>query len=207
MIESQRDSNMPAARPAFSLIELVAALALATLLTIAVLAGMRSMVAGLPGIASSSCSAGADARLADLLRFDLSQASSIRQTDGSLYLAGYSGLDASTFQPTHRPVIVAYSERAVAGRDWLVREQTALDVLSTRGTWSELVAEGAQVPMITPVPVVPIIPPDNSGSTQAIVDKTPFVFQRLGMKPMPEAVRIVVARQDATAVAFAMFLR
>jgi type II secretory pathway pseudopilin PulG len=138
MIESQRDSNMPAARPAFSLIELVAALALATLLTIAVLAGMRSIV---------------------------------------------------------------------AGRDWLVREQTALDVLSTRGTWSELVAEGAQVPMITPVPVVPIIPPDNSGSTQAIVDKTPFVFQRLGMKPMPEAVRIVVARQDATAVAFAMFLR
>jgi hypothetical protein len=207
MIEWRRHSSLALARSAFSLIELVAALALATLLTSAVLGAMRSMATGLPGIASSSRSAGPDARLADLLRFDLSQASVIRQADGTLSLAGYSGLDASTFQPTHRPVIVTYSQREIAGRQWLVREQTALDVLSTRGTWSELVAQGAEVPVVSPVSVVPMIPSDDSGSDQAIVDKTPFVFQRLGMTPLPQAVRVTIARQDPNALTFTLFLR
>jgi hypothetical protein len=207
MIESRQDPNRTGARAAFSLIELVAALALATLLTIAVLAAMRSMVTALPSAGSSSRSAGSDARLADLLRFDLNQASSIRQADGTLYLAGYSGLDASSLQPTDRPVLVAYSQRDIDGREWLMREQTALDVLSTQGTWSELVAADTQVPVVTAVPTVPIIPPDNSDATQAIVDKTPYVFRRLGMTPIPDAVRVGIARQDASALAFTLFLR
>ncbi len=121
----------------FTLLELLAASALAALLMIAALQVVRS-VGRRPDSEPAANKPRSD--LLALVRWDLSQALVLRQDHGSCLLAGYGSLDAATLQSTGRPVMVSYRIKLVGSRRCLYRDQTSLDDLAGRVGWSELVA-------------------------------------------------------------------
>jgi hypothetical protein len=135
-------------RPAFTLLELLLATVLSTVLMIGVLAVVTDL--GAPAVAAASTRF-RDAALGphtvdawvSLLRADLNQASRVEASkNSSLALTGYTALDPSDRGQTHRPVRVTYEIAEVGGRQWIVRRQAALDVLTNRNTHRDLVGCG-----------------------------------------------------------------
>jgi hypothetical protein len=129
----------------FTLVELLLATVLATILMIGVLAvitnlGARGIVAdggrSLEGLSESQ----AEEACVRLLREDLDQAISADATKSNvLRLSGYGALDARGREWTHRPVNVVYAIEEIDGRPWLTRRQEAMDVLVQNNVQRDLV--------------------------------------------------------------------
>ena len=63
------------------------------------------------------------APLVELVRFDLLNGREGHTDGNSIMIRGYSLLDPSTGEPTHKPGLIRYAVRQVAGRSWLVRTE------------------------------------------------------------------------------------
>lgn len=109
---------------AFTLIEMVASLALAAMLMVALLNVIVSTAHAQNQLRSSGTHDRQVADLAiDLLRHDLMHARMIRSEPNELHLRARSGLDPATGEPTHRPVQIAYELITLNDQSWLVRTQ------------------------------------------------------------------------------------
>lgn len=127
----------------FTLVEVVAALALAgVLLTVLLTVTTR--------VNSARAADRRDRIRADgligLLRHDLIHARSLESSPNNIIITGYGGLDRRTLEPTHRPARVTYRVLRIDGETGilpvLVREQVDLDNRTNREAFIELVAIG-----------------------------------------------------------------
>lgn len=148
---------MDAAR-AFTLLEMLMATALSTVLMIGVMAVVADL--GSAGLDSSvrqrkpletggdpAPGIGRDALGAwvGLLREDLRHATEVvASRDNELTLWGYGALDSRSRERTHRPVRVRYGIETVGGRSWLVRRQSLLDALTNQNVQRDLVCGGVR---------------------------------------------------------------
>jgi len=137
----------------FTLLELLIATMLTTLLmmgVVAVVAGMGSSAAGVaPPACADAGPTGQTARAEDIaawvgmLRDDLNQARLItRRGPGVLAMVGYASLDAQRREITHRPVTLVYKIEDIDGLQWVIRRQAALDVLTNQNVQRDLVCCG-----------------------------------------------------------------
>lgn len=130
-------------RPGFTLLELLLASALTTMLMVGVL-GLVSQI-GLPAEESADAISrdAAVEGFAEMLRADLEHAVAVDATDENhVELLGYAALDDEARSRSHRPVRIVYRFDEIRGRSWLVREQHLLDVLTNRNMQRDLVAAG-----------------------------------------------------------------
>ena len=129
-------------RRGFTLVEILATIALAALLLLAGFRAVASLGRQRAMLARQEAARTYVPELADLLRLDLSNARYMKAAPNELTLTGYCGLDADTLDPNHRPVTVRYHLARAGGRGRVVREQTDLDVPTNRNRWSAVVCSG-----------------------------------------------------------------
>lgn len=121
-----------------TLVELVAALVIATLVMVAVLATIVHLPRADAALQVSAQRSAMEARVRDLLFEDLFHARQKRVLPGGIELEQSVLLDPFSLEPHHFDAIVGYEVRAIGGRNWLVRTQNAGIVNVSR----ELVAFG-----------------------------------------------------------------
>ncbi len=173
-------------RPAFTLVELVAATALSALLLTAVLSVVRTLNRRPPPDGYLDVAA----PLAAQLRWDVANAVVLRTGPAGLTLAGYGSLDPDTMEPTREPTQVTYALQTVGERTWLVRRQQALDARAEGGTSAELVC--GDVTALT-VDAPPTAADREAATRPADEDPTPLAFAALaGAWPVPPRVRVAV---------------
>lgn len=138
----------------FTLLELLMAAALTTILTIGLLAVLTNISASsnlpLNSIGNSSgvmskmdISIGEIDALVRLLREDIIHADKIDASKvNELSITGYGALDRISRQRKHRPVNVLYKLEKIDGHFWLIRRQEALDVLSNQNIQRDLICSG-----------------------------------------------------------------
>ncbi|HWE00784.1 MAG TPA: hypothetical protein VG326_00135 [Tepidisphaeraceae bacterium] len=143
---------------AFTLIEQLAALALATLFMLAAFGVLAALARNFPQNRQAFAQDASFARAAELIRRDLTDARRVRVGDDQFTLCGFNSLEANTLAVDHRPVRVVYRIERNEHSSRLMRRQEALDVLSNRNAWSELVCEN-----IAHIALVPQGPVPNSG--------------------------------------------
>jgi hypothetical protein len=125
-------------RKAFTLVELLAANALAALLIVAIL----SVVGALGRDRRAHAALNHDRttqttndNLFRLIQWDFSNATGWRSVDGAYFFQSHGSLDPQTLAPTNLPVTVRYELNESAGKRWLTRSQTPRDKTSD-GAWS-----------------------------------------------------------------------
>lgn len=126
-------------RRAFTILELLATVALSAVLMVAVL-----HVLGTIGRDRAASAAPAEAQvwradLLDLLRRDLAGSTGARFGESALTLTGHAGLARDTAAARDEPVVVRYVLVSLHGRNWLVRRQTARAGRAGAAAWTELV--------------------------------------------------------------------
>jgi prepilin-type N-terminal cleavage/methylation domain-containing protein len=134
----------------FTLLEMMIATVLSSVLLIGVLAvvanlGKSANAVGLGRSEDFAAVSGAEAVRAwePLLRDDMAGAAAVDATKANeLTLVGYGALDATSRRRVHRPVRVVYEIAELDGRRWLIRRQTALDVLTDQNVQRDLVCSG-----------------------------------------------------------------
>ena len=148
MLNSEQ-SGAAAARPAppalrsrrgFSLLELLAASALAAVLMVVLLQVVGSLARS--RVVLEGGAAGEEPWRADLvehLRWDLLNAAEVTAERNRVVLAGHGSLDRATLSPGHLPVTVVYALERLGGRTWLVRRQSPRGGAGREPGWSELV--------------------------------------------------------------------
>jgi len=109
-------------RDGFTLVELMATTALATLLMLVVLAVLPSLRR-----VPASVGDGGQEDVLRLLQRDLIDARRMQSTDNGVTLWGYCLLNPTTLSPLHQPASVSYRIEAFAGRPSLLRFQTGDD--------------------------------------------------------------------------------
>ena len=124
-------------RNGFTLIETLAACALAALLLLVAL-----QVVGSVGRSQRTMTRRDDATawadgVLDVIRADVLNARHVTVADGELRIDGYNALDPATLRPSNRPARVIYRVRPIAGRPWLARSQTRLDDLTNAATTTQ----------------------------------------------------------------------
>ena len=128
-------------RPAFTLIELLLATALSSVLMLGILAVISNTkaITPQPNDPESTTNRTVDT-LARLISDDLELATyAAMNDDGSLTITSLSSIHPTTNQRTHRPVAITYAIEPIGSRPWLIRRQSALDVLTNQNTHRELV--------------------------------------------------------------------
>jgi len=156
----------------FTLLELLLATVLATVLMVGVMAvvtdlGVSRSHIQPPPAGSDASKTGAKIEPLDawarLLCEDIRHASAINTSrKGVLALTGYNALDPSRLRRTHRPVRVLYEFRDIDGRKWIIRRQTALDVLTNQNVRRDLVCCGVSRFELTPITVASKRPDDEA---------------------------------------------
>ncbi len=130
-------------RRGFTIIELLAASALAALLTLAGFRVIASINRSNAVMAKQESAAPDTAAVVELLRHDLLHARYIKTARNSLSLAGHGGVSPADYSPTHLPALIVYRVQRVGNHSWLVREQGSLVPGRPRAPWTELVWPGA----------------------------------------------------------------
>lgn len=131
-------------RGGFTMIELLLATVLMSVLMIGVLAVITRVAAPLedktdPGMPNDDRAAQA---CVALLRSDLCTARSIASDADEVRLVNFGGLDPQTLEPTQLPVRVRYYTKVLAGRTWLLREQYDMVDNERQTVQTELVMPG-----------------------------------------------------------------
>ena len=131
---------------AFTLLELLLAAALSSVLMLGVMAVVGALGSAQRSAASARPEAAPQEALAAfraLLRADLRHAQRVKTSGESrLTLEGPAALDARGRQRRHRRVRVTYRTIEIGDRVWLVREQLALDAMTNQSVQRDLVASG-----------------------------------------------------------------
>lgn len=164
---------------AFTLIELLAATTLCALMMIAVLAvtaslgRMHSEIRRAAGLQSSWRQG-----LGEIIRWDLSNATTLRGDNGTVVLESHGLLGPQTCAAVQHAGSVTYRVQRLAGRNWLVREQR-----EARGAGS---GEAPIVELICPDIATIWMGPSNGHPNRPL--------EPLAM--MPQKLRIVIQPQD-----------
>ena len=132
-----------AARRAMTLVELLAASALAASLMAATLGVIGNLNKQRRILFAEGSVEPWRRQLAEQVRWDFANARKMCSRVGELRLVGYGGVDFLTDEPTHRPTEIVYSIQEECGRRWLLRKEIHLDAGSLHNSRTELVAAGA----------------------------------------------------------------
>jgi len=122
-----------------TLIELVLATTLATMLMVAVLGVLNSLSRQRNVLFSRREPDTWRRLLADELRRDVLNSRRLAVGPTELRLVGYAGRENSSRRATHRPTEISYQVFSVGEESWLVRRETHLDELSNDNRQAELV--------------------------------------------------------------------
>jgi prepilin-type N-terminal cleavage/methylation domain-containing protein len=148
----------PPRRSAFTLIELLAASALAALLMLVlfqVIGSLGRSGAALERAAASEMQSAMQTAwksdLLDLVRWDLTNAADINLKPGLLTLTGHGALDRQSLAARQEPVTVVYAIERRGNADCLVRHQVRRDGVSGDAGWSELVCANVRRFEVSPV--------------------------------------------------------
>ncbi|WP_010583130.1 hypothetical protein [Schlesneria paludicola] len=127
-------------RLGLTLVELLAATVLSTLLMAAVL-GLLTSVSKAQSVAlrAHGIPDPWQQRLDEVLRWDLQNSRSIRTTEAGIELAGFAGRDLSTRMPIHCPCLVEYFIVATGDRTHLFRRESHVESLNIDNSYSDLV--------------------------------------------------------------------
>lgn len=130
---------------AFTLVEMMAATALATVLMVGALSVIGTMK---PTRINGHDPTPHFADIVRLLRWDLTNARTVQYENNTLKLEGYGSLDPAGFgwkryallPPSHQPITIEYRLWQNRGHSWLVRRQIHPLERSNRNAWTEVVA-------------------------------------------------------------------
>jgi prepilin-type N-terminal cleavage/methylation domain-containing protein len=113
----------------FTLVELLASMALTTLVMLAIFQVLASIARQGRAMAAAERQTIEpwQADLVDSIRWDLSNATTATIAGNQLVVRGHGSLDRTTLSPRHVPVEVSYVTRSVSGRNWLVRREKPSD--------------------------------------------------------------------------------
>lgn len=126
----------------FTLVELLAATALAAALMAGVLAVTASLGRGEKTRGAHDPRPAWRDEAAEMLAWDLRNAEDVRWGKDRLELRGYGSLDPATLVATQRSVRVTYSLRRVGEAWWLYRAQSPRDASAQERPWSEPICGG-----------------------------------------------------------------
>jgi|GEM_PF-5003387 len=133
----------PASRmAAMTLVELLAATALAAVLMTAVAGVLRLLAVERRALDDHRTPPAWKEQLLEQLRWDLANSRSMRVARTKLQLTGYAGCDFQTGAVTHRPAEVIYELRRQNARDWLVRRELHQNGTDDDRQRTELVCDG-----------------------------------------------------------------
>lgn len=131
-------------RCGMTMIELMAASVLASLLMVAVLGILLTMSAQRRALRTIATVAPWREQLLAQLRWDFTNARTMSWSAGELRLYGLGGRDFATASVTQRPSEVIYSIRRMTGKNWLLRSEIDVDSRSNRNMRAELVCFGVE---------------------------------------------------------------
>lgn len=129
-------------RTAFSAVELLMALTLATILMGSVLGLLGVLAEKRRVLVERTDHVPWHDVLVEQLRHDLADARRFEVRDDRLRLLGYGAKDPATHRATHQPSEVLYETVSIGDHTWLVRTETDLGSRSQRNSRRELVCRG-----------------------------------------------------------------
>ncbi len=135
----------------FTLIEALAATALAAIMMVAV-TSVVSALARHDTLTDTDPHTDWRRQLTRVIQRDLQHAQQYHSQDNKLTLTGPVSLDAGTLKPTHHPAIVTYQINEYAGQSWLLRTQTDPDSRALNNAWTQLVCRGVRGLAVMDVP-------------------------------------------------------
>jgi hypothetical protein len=125
-----------------TLIELMAASALAALLMTAMFGLLRAMSVQRNTLFKNRVIEPWRDQLVEQLRWDFSNARQMSVTPEELHLVGYGGCDFATKAATLRPTEIIYSIKVDGRHHWLLRKESHLDSNSLNNSHTEIAAPG-----------------------------------------------------------------
>jgi len=140
-------------RRAFTILEMLAATALTVLLMAAVLVVIGTLGPSRAALDRQAQGGAWRADLLEMLRYDLSNATSVSFRSDGMTLSGHGALDRNTLVRRHEPVTVNYELANIHGRNWLVRSQAWREGWSSEPRWSELLCPDVSGFMVRPASV------------------------------------------------------
>ena len=136
-------------RIAMTLVELVAALALANFLMVAMLGVLRSFAVQRRAVIGDGSIESWRAVLRSQLEWDFANARRVSISPQQLRLVGYGGRDFETGEITHRPTEIVYDVDPESRCLWLLRHETHLDEPTLHNRRTELVCRPVAAMEIT----------------------------------------------------------
>lgn len=133
----------------FTLIEMLAALALGTLLMLAAMGVLRSLA---PRPTTTSAEAAPAADVLRLVRWDLANARRFESSPDGVTLWGLGSLNPADMSPTHRPTVVRYRVGEFAGTASLLRSEEPLGAAMGQASGPQLICPGVLAFSIEPLP-------------------------------------------------------
>lgn len=126
-------------RSGLTLLELLAALVLASVMMAGVVGVLKSMNLKARQVAELDVKPDWHRRFVALITHDLRNARRINVDETSITLTGYMGRDFGSGQATHRPTQVRYFIRQTDEHAWLLRREEHIDIRSTENNETEVV--------------------------------------------------------------------
>jgi len=161
-------------RDGFTLIEALAATALAAIMMIAVMSVVSAIARSDKAIDTDTRDDDWRSRVIQVIRQDLQHADEVQSLDGRVILTGHTSLDRKTLKPTHRPAVVVYAISQYAGQSWLVRTQTDPESRSLHNAWAQVVCSGVSGLTVSILAGATVdSPPDPVPTSDAQTDTNP----------------------------------
>jgi|GEM_PF-6979225 len=157
----------------FTLVEMLAAMALGILLMVAVMGVLRSL-----RVEASPADSSIPPEVLRLVRWDLVNARRFESGQDGVRLFGLDSLDPADMQAIHRPTTVSYRISEFGGKSWLTRVEQPPGNAANRATFSQLVC-----PDVSGISISPL--PDAAGPEG---DDAPF--DRNSGKPLPRCIEL-----------------
>lgn len=129
-------------RRAFTFVEVLVAMALATLLMVGVLEVLKITARHQQWLTEKANSEAWHAQLQRQLRWDMVLARQFELSRDQLRLVGYMGRDALTDRPVYRPTEIVYGLHPIGQTYWLVRREKRLDDTTNQDSSREIVCSG-----------------------------------------------------------------
>lgn len=170
-------------RYGFTLIEALAATALAAIMMAAVISIISAIARHDNLDDTNTPSSDWRGQLIGVIKRDLQHATHFHSQDNKLTLTGHVSLDSKTLKPTHRPAIVSYEINKYADQSWLVRTQIDPDSRALNNAWTQLICSGVQGLAVV----------DQPRTTGAITSREPQIDEdAMDSNPTPETLPVPV---------------
>ncbi|MEZ6192077.1 MAG: prepilin-type N-terminal cleavage/methylation domain-containing protein [Phycisphaerales bacterium] len=126
----------------FTLIEALAATALAAIMMTAVMSVVTAIARSDKMEDRTPDQSDWRSRVSEVIRQDVRHAHTVESRDNRITFTGHVSLDRKRLNPTHRPAVVTYSVVQDTGQSWLFRTQTDTEDRSLHNSWSQAVCSG-----------------------------------------------------------------